>query len=975
MTNTPAGWPQGWPWNSREVPVAGQAPIMLSVDTWRYGKIPSYVKPDWSPYALDDFLLVVNKIEGDFADISMVIWTWELANFRVLWENNEPKILTDGNRQLLYTNYDSEQFHKDSPKNLIDPYLNKRSPSIPYPFVIIEQEDLKHKYIVIGSNEDGFYRCFCPAEFETVILYKKQDRYIKVKFEEISTDHKRDLLSEKEELPTKNKMFLIWGKLMVWDEFLFRFVLVRKEWIVFTRVEEWGENTYAMRIWNDTTYFSASKENPNEPAWVTINWKFLLIRQGELFNYVHIGHKEYKINLDVSFEARWTFYQVEGEGKNLLYTDWENCYDFVTDKDGKVKLFHYWEWDYPILRDEDNQGSYWRQKLAADNGKNWVKVLFIHNQKPEEVYLVKNRSKNKKAADKKLAGKAIDSNYIRLQFTPEQQKKARIFVDTINWIVCIWDDGSSNTSQFWFYRINQDGTLTFVFKNNYNIKIDGKIVKIKCCSNSDSCRYTLVRKPWTTSIFEPININGSAYLVAEWKSHWELIYISLDSYHRISVENIKINPSTFLPANSFNFGNEIIYFYTDWTIKIRNKFYSPVNQNGGLLKPQNISEAVYTIWGKQILLLRSASTHRDEILAYPQWVLMVNNEELPEISHCTQLSRNGFRRDGNTIKTISIDGTEYICSLDYPEINVLWIYEIFEDWLFFRYINKKGEKWILEWEEFTCNDEKVDIVEIVSEEYLKSNDGRMYYRPWKSRILTLIDNLPRWVSFSDNQYICTINCEKSSLLMEKWKLVAISDKYADYYKLVDYKWECIFNWKKLNLVHAWDQRRNILVSFIKDWENYELFRIWKYTICAADWDSYTVWWTDIQRCVITNSIGEELNTARIWSISSRFYWIISRHNFKDEDPKWAEVMELEEGKYSIWAIYEINWEMVAINPKDTWYKIKLTDSWEITIGWIACNKEQLKGMYEELRPKTEPQVDKLTKTVSDQVWDIHNKGE
>lgn len=85
MADTQAGWPQGWPWEWRETLAAGQTPKMWSIDLWKYGKFPSYVRPDWSPYTYNgSFFLIIKKIQDNFAEASIISWDWSMINFKIL---------------------------------------------------------------------------------------------------------------------------------------------------------------------------------------------------------------------------------------------------------------------------------------------------------------------------------------------------------------------------------------------------------------------------------------------------------------------------------------------------------------------------------------------------------------------------------------------------------------------------------------------------------------------------------------------------------------------------------------------------------------------------------------------------------------------------------------------------------------------------------------------------------------------------
>lgn len=287
----------------------------------------------------------------------------------------------------------------------------------------------------------------------------------------------------------------------------------------------------------------------------------------------------------------------------------------------------------------------------------------------------------------------------------------------------------------------------------------------------------------------------------------------------------------------------------------------------------------------------------------------------------------------------------------------------------------------LKWEEFKWeNWRSITIIRVTSEEYLEDVEGNFYYRANLDKHLVKIE-LPKWAEFDSilwyGIYCKTqANLDWAELLTQEWKLVSVQEEtYRDYYRLIDWNQECRINWKKYDVMQAWDQRNNRLVSFIKTWKEYTLFKIRDHTIFMNPNRSIFVLYRWTYYNPETRIAAEDMNNlvvADIWSIESQDIGIVKK-TWNNNDKEFGTIFSLKDWKEYICALYKIGSKIVAIKLVDFGYEAQINSSWTITIWWVPCNKELIDSLYKELEPKTEPKVGKLTKKVAEQAWKIITK--
>lgn len=996
----PAEWPKGWSWELRETLVAGQTPKMWSVDLWKYGKFPSYVRSDWSPYTYNgSFSLIIKKIQDNFAEASIISWDWSMINFKILWENNWPKKYSDNENlwEFLFA------IKEDWKVVLSDPYMQYESPELPYPFIIIEKnQKISYSSILIEENSDWLCKCYSPLKRTVVLLYKKWEEYIPVRFEWLNEQEERDLFRDINIKVLKDEMFLAWNKLMVWNERQIRFEILRSWWIEFSNVSRMSNGDYMANIWKEEVRFSPSQENKREPAWKMINGKFILIIYSSWLNdrlneVVSIDSCTYLLDPQTLFTIGWVqYYEVydilhtdpyaekskRGEFKKL-YTDGKKCYDFLIDENWCVQICKYRWVECPIINDKNDRWENGYNKYYDKDNK-IISVIFNTPWAQEVIYLIQKDIKEKEDEQKKV-------EYTKLIFSPEQAKMSILFIDADNWVVWLWSDWSSNTSRYQFYRINSNWTLSLASNNNYGYLFRDWAMKI----DWNWVQYEIIRRPWTSSVFTPVIINWKEYIfVRNLDIPWAIpTYMSI-SFEWAKSQNTKIeedydiDEETFLPKQSFQFWYETIYLTKKWQVKIWDDCYDLVNEKWEIVKNQKDAECKIRD-SKFLLLSYSVKLRSSEeaVVGYVPWSISKWKPELINLSCLEKSVSNAIKKywDLTRCQLWSSDSIDLICRSIYPKWNIIWAYiEMNWDWqLREEFFNRIGSSWEWEnlvWESFICEGWMITVVEVISKKYLKDDNWCLYYRPNLDRNLVKI-SLPSGIKLVSGRDVfdsyeikfCTDSWIQ--LLEQDWNIVrALSEWYDEYYKLKDWAKECRINWTKHSLIQAWDNINKRLISFIKiDWK-YELFKIWDYFVYVDEEDRCFRLYTKNRASVEMEikSISKWLPNLSLVNIDGQENRIWTIEN-TTENKKWWKIYDYENREFYVCALYRSWKDIKAIKLEDHWYKANLDHSWILSIWWVVYDADFLGKLYEELRPKVEPQVDKLAKKVAKKVADIHEE--
>ena len=772
-------------------------------------------------------------------------------------------------------------------------------------------------------------------------------------------------------------MFLIWDSLAAWNEKKEKFEIVKIDWIELIWISpiDWLKDTFSINTDWKIIKFSISRNDPKKPEWIFINWKFVFAQNQGDWNITINGNLNLNLNKKITID--WIeFFEVKYQFSNEIYfTDWINVFKFLLNEKNEIQFFNYKWKDYPIINDRNKKCSWKMNELFYIDKENlWFKICYCWDWKPELIYILKNKSKEKNPNSE-------NPDYVKINFSPEQEKLEIVFINPVNWIVCLRNKDNDNISKYWFYSVDKDWNLSLVFVNWWRISIKDEVVKVK--EDEIFWRdYTLIRRNDSMSIFEPIILGNKKYLVAEWKSYKDVIYLTIDDENKIIPEELQINPDTFKPNKSFIFNWETFYFNNDWKVKIWNSYYQLIDRNHK--KTSSPKDAICKIWNASVLLLKKWRGIWSDFWIFGLYSWVENNKEwLLQVNCISKNSLNDEAIRSAYINIITLDGKEYLCRNNYWDLSIYGIYELQDNSIYLRFINKVKTKKLPIWEEFMCDWKIINVKEILSDKYFKDTDDKIFFRPNKDKELFSV-NLPEEVlfwdenlSFEDNHWI------KHDLLTEDWKLVLL-DNHKDCYILKN-NLKCSISWKDIDLINVWDYKNNRVLSFEKLSNGHRIFNVWWYDISNAEhskfliysknsepkilssrendlkvvkiWfqDDSNVWWYDISNVEhskfliysknsdkpkILSSRENDLKVVKIWFQDDSNYWIMCEN---ENDTWWIKISPFKEWADIICAVYKIGSEFIAIDPVEYWYDISFK-SWKIS-------QELLDFLYDKLKPK------------------------
>lgn len=873
----------------------------------------------------------------------------------IIWENNWPKIIRN-NKWNEYLFWAEIWEWKIKESYLINDNLTAfEKKNFPYPVKFIEI-DWNAQNILIEENND-FIRVLNLDNTLPFIYFKKADKYIQVKVE--------DLLSISpwfRWLPKIDWMSAYWDKLVYWDKEKEIFIYVKfndkiLRWVsresnVFSINKE-GGNEWE-KGWT-IEYFTPSREDPKKPASVEINGVHMLACEEEnneswkkvIETKISINWQELKINLDEYYEVNWyKFYRTTTILWKTRYTDWKELFNFG-DKKNYVATYNYKWVNYPIIKGNVD-------KFINKEDDTALSIAYVQDWKVEVIYLIENIKLQKKSGWEPWENEKITTN-IKLIFNEEQENLVISNIYPRYWIVCLAPN-DLNKSKYRFYRINQDWTLILMFINKSNIEIDNYVI-IK----NDKKRYKLILRPNTTSIFDTIIINWEECLLAEWENEWEVKYIRIIDHNKIEELDLDINPKTSKPKNSFEFEWETLYYNNNWKIKIcgidcllSDKFWKMTNEP---------KKAIFQTWNIPILLvlIPNKSPH-----IYWYSPILNNKSELKNLDHNINVE-GVFKRAGKReVILFTFDWKKYICKSDDDITKTLWIYEVKDDRLSLRYIQKidNEEKPELKWEEFTCMSEIIIIDEIISSEYLRWKDGNIYYRKklWKNLEKVY---LPEWVRFNKYPSVGTSNDKSYRLYINGWKLVSISEELYYLYLLDESNIAIILNWEKKLVTNFWDSRSNRIVTYEKVWDNYIPLKLWnlesKFRIENGSIIIYGVNSREIQ---IDTNPNNEINIVHFWNKENEEFGILLQMEKWQTDNRFRRILNTSDWLRKICSMYEVNWNIVVVDLSKKWHKVRLTLEWQIIIDEIDYWEEIIDQIYEDNRPE-----EKTVEWTIEETWD------
>lgn len=739
MVNTP----RNSSFEHKEKQPNNNAPIFSEVTVWET-KYPSYIRPDWTPFTVWWQPIIVLNEPTDSAQVIMNLKNISNpSSIDVLWENNQPKVVNLGWIEFLCKKYiDKDDKLKVSLKSNTTDLFNH---FFDYPLEIINRD---WRDMLLVEKNELFYSVIYIDKFKThsdinyKLLYKKWDKYLPTTFEWESFLHGFIWI------PDVDGMSL-WDvnnrRLIYWDKEAETFRQVVKGWIVFENVHQNSnrEDYYTINIWDNTITFSKSLDNPNEPASIEINWVFFLVKytsDDHSMANISIWINNFEIEINKPIIINWrTFYKFWTVTRN--FTDWINFYSFELNSNKEIKTFDYQGKEYPIIADLPSYDE------STDSENSIIRIYHFEWTNTEKIILMKNPKYNPDEEEKWEKSEEIkkQDEYIRLKLTPEQSEKNLINTSYKHWIICLSNVHPYDSSPSWyeFYKINSDGTLNLVFKNANNISIKDNVT-IECYDREVRflLKYTLIRRPGTSSIFEPINFQGKPCLVAEWKNLWTITYISIENFSEIIEQYTWPNPDLIGSINRFEMWWETLFYNNDWSISLLNKKFHLVNFKGKLV--ESPEKAIFKVWDKEILLLAGK---QNSIIGYFVWMKSIH--EMIRLNNKTTIFPDIPESEKREAIKIQVDNEEYIYRNNFPEFRALWICEPKKEHFSTRYVCNVWNADKISWKEFMCDWKQVIVKEIYSEEYVIDNEVNLYYRQelW-NELKKVIP--PKGVKFNDN---------------------------------------------------------------------------------------------------------------------------------------------------------------------------------------------------------------------------------
>lgn len=953
------------PWNTslehRETQQNSETPIFWEIQIWEL-KHPSYVRPDWTPFTVWWEPIIVISCEGNSARVIMNLLDISNSIIEVVWENNEPKVVNLNWDEFLCKIYidsaDKIKVTLISNKILLPHFFYD------YPLEIIKEDNFD--MLVVRKNE-LFYQFLFVKEFKvsSEIFYKKWDKYLPVTFEWEDSLHNFIWVPNVEgmSLWERNNRRLIY-----WDKDAETFKQVEKWEIVFENVNivDKSENLFSIRIWENVIQFSPSLDNPNQPASIEINWKFFLVKyieKDKSIANIFIWDNDYGINVNEPIIINWrTFYNLD----ESYFTDWLEIFDFKLDKNNEIKTVNYQGDKFPILND---LCSY--DKVTEPDS--FIRICFIDWDITKEIILMKNPKYNpdeEEKWEKNEETKKIDE-YIRLKLTPDQSKKHLINTSYIHWIICLSDHSNSRTKQE-FYRINSDWTLSLVFIDANDIVINDNVILAYYDRELRFTRsYILIRRPGTSSIFEPVDYNGKFCLMAKWKNkEWTVTYISIENFSEIVEQYTWPDPEivTFIPHNKFELWWETLFYNDDWTINLLDKKFHLVNSRGKFV--DSPEKAIFKVWDKEILLLVNKD---DTIVGYFVW--MKTDLDMLDLRHYIKTSPDLLESIKREVIKVSVDGVEAICNMNYPEFRALRICEIVNEYFYNRYVWNVWNADKISWKEFMCDWEQIEIQEMCWKEYVLDKKWELYYRPDLWNELTKVI-LPERTYLSNNNipyvkprlynYIPQNKWPrdwKFPLKIVKWEIKPIKWS-STLYRLDMEDFDCIINWVEKTFINLWNYKTNQICSYTEESWGFEAFKITNHKTFFDDNNIriYTDW--DIDVC--KNIFGRNIILTKIKAFNGEYRHLIIHEQIKTEDYLFAKVWNSDRGGERIYPLYNVDWTFIAIEILE-WYKFEFKN-WKILINGIPYGDNELKLFYEKFRPEqidTKWVVEKVTWKVKD----------
>ncbi len=926
----------------------------------------TYLDEKWQPFLFNWEPIIIKKVSEDKTEATIV--DNGIINLWICYEriDNERNIILNDWKPVIEVNSALKWFlllpgNRDNQLILAN---SKNHHNINNPL-----EKIRQDIYVYGKNDDfavwinifdGMYKLFEKTEEG----YKELD---------LSHLNISNLFREPLRVPSKDSMNAIWWKYIAYDE-------EKKE---FYKVVIWDQLDYNGAKIERGTYiivlrdgkeksFSPSIVDPKKPQVLEINGNKLLLTyetetDDEEWHYdesteswepkitynffAEIEWHEEPIDPENYFEVEWVrfckFWIDDYNFKNV-FTDWKILCQLEIDEQKKIKLISF-EWKELPYKIFNSSNQFWLNKFT------WV----LHIQwETRELLPVVKKTKTEEV-DWKEKKKDI---YERLILDEEQKKLHIIWVSDENCIVCMAKD-ISNTSRFRFYKINPDNTLTFVFRDNYKInfnKENGSITLSVLTDNSDLNSwifYNIVRKPNSSSIFDPIIIDWKEYYLVNIEG-WENRYIKINDdkswFVFANMEEFEVDKDTLLPkqSQSFEFNGKKIYLKDNWILNIWERKFQLCDVNWE--NRDSPSNSIIQIGSIKVLLLKDVNRINWDIYWYAEWDTEVNSSIDIRFHSIGDTSTKYIQNVHNFVKIINVWWNKVLVLYYDKTQNAISIAEEVSWKIVSRYLNVKGNKnqnWEsesdilnIEWEEFKNNWKDVKIVDLLWDSYMQWEDKNVYYKWWEWSNLSKI-TLPGNIKVWNGLYCKPTNYENLvGLKKQKWK----PKKYV-----LNLSWD---NKKELYYVDKEHHIQKVLINWVEKtiytFFNSEMNRLEQY---EKEWDSYKHFWLGGTKNVLL--MDDTLRVRSDWEKEpihiNRYDWIIEATNksgnkivlFDNDVSKkftywvdfwsWTEVFAVKK----VWNQYH------AVSCQWNQIKVSIDYNWVIKIDGIEYNKEMLNTLY------------------------------
>ncbi len=902
---------------------------------------------NWQPFMLNWEPLVIDIEE--WKKVASVINTWIINLVNNKGPHNEDlkidsecitrfKIIVEDNKPLIVASSYGEEF-------LVLPIIVNKH-------LVLSNSDISHVVesleqietdVYVSEKNNDFAVWLNINDWKYYLYLKNENGYEKV---DLTSINKENIFSELLDVPSKDTISIIWGRIVAFDE----------EKKVFYEIELPFDYKNAVFCFNEYIVFSpnwekfgftASRENPKEPNILDLNGTKLLLsdknetldkKGNKFYTIIYWMKKSHKdmIYLDDFFEIEWVrFYRFWINDKKT-FTDWKDVYKLECDTEWKVKLVNF-EWKESPYKISDSYNPYWL--------RNYTKILNNSWWKRELIPAIKKTIIEEN--DWKEEAKEI---YERLKLDDEQKKLNIVWISDEHWVVCLASD-VTNRSRFRFYRINPDNTLTYVFSDNSEIHFDEekKIVKVIVGFWYDKY-FEIIRKPNSSSILDPILIDWKEYYLVKTKD-WKTSYVKLNSeknWFEFSLWEFEVDSKDLLPvqSQSFEFNSKTIYLKENWIVVIWEEKYQLCDVNWeNTDKPENSITLVGNI---KVLLLKNtnnSSGNNWNIYWYVEWddtSKIIDDDirfnEIDRINYCISHCHSW-------IKKINIWWKECICLCYYKEQNAISIVEDKEWKINRRYLCWKVSEWndknniIIEWEEYDYNWKPVCVIDLLWKEYVKWEDWNVYYNKWQWKELKMVtfpDNIEVWnvIYCEPKNYYNLVDLKTS-----KWKAVKLKWQENLYYTDKEtHKQKITINWVNYAIYTFFNASANRLEQFKKVWEEYQPFGLW-WTKNVLLIDNYLYIWLPHEK---------EPRQINIYN------WIIqatTKYNEKvifsndDNNAKFRYGINWVSWDYMVYAVKKVWNNYFAVSCKEKWFKVSIDNNWDIKLDWIMYDEKKMEALY------------------------------